>query len=335
MSMNSKPLSFMAGLALGVVLAVAGFLVRKSGPTQSAPAPAAVETASEPDSRDTTLEASRRKVASLEADNAKLASRVQELLKKQPASAPTSPNSAEEASPENPFGALAKAFGGGGDTNKMTEAMTGMMRTMIESQVSGKVSVLKRRLELTEEQERTLTSILMQQGEAGVEASRKMLGGKLSQEELSQLTENAKSPREEIHAILTPEQWEGFQTYEKEERHQQARAVANAELLQMQTQLGLDIDQEDRVKAVLSEQALAQFSAGEQFSAAGAGANAIEFMRQQNEKKQEALRGVLTPEQFDRYRKFQEQQMKMIETFMPKGPKGGPPSPVAPAPSAP
>ena len=41
------------------------------------------------------------------------------------------------------------------------------------------------------------------------------------------------------------------------------------------------------------------------------------------QQKLEALKGVLTDEQMENYRKFQEQQMKLIQTFLPKDGKSG------------
>lgn len=38
----------------------------------------------------------------------------------------------------------------------------------------------------------------------------------------------------------------------------------------------------------------------------------------QFDKRAEALKDVLTPEQFERYQKYQEQQLKLIESFMPR-----------------
>jgi hypothetical protein len=45
----------------------------------------------------------------------------------------------------------------------------------------------------------------------------------------------------------------------------------------------------------------------------------MEMLQKQYAQKAEALRAVLTPDQFDRYQQFQQQQLQMIEAFMPKG----------------
>ena len=47
-------------------------------------------------------------------------------------------------------------------------------------------------------------------------------------------------------------------------------------------------------------------------------ASGSDYLRKQAEQKAEALRSALTPEQFERYQKLQEQQMKMYEALMPK-----------------
>ena len=85
----------------------------------------------------------------------------------------------------------------------------------------------------------------------------------------------------------------------------------------MQNTLGLDQAQQDKVFTALYEQAQSQMDSTGQDPAP---ATNLEGMMQ---RKIEAMKGVLTDEQFERYRKFQEQQMKMIQEFLPKDGKPG------------
>lgn len=103
----------------------------------------------------------------------------------------------------------------------------------------------------------------------------------------------------------------------QEEITNNARLMANSELLQMQTTLGLDTAQQDKVFAALYEQNRSQL-AGSQTPNPDAAAIPFRVVTDMMQKKLEALKAVLTDEQFESYKKFQDQQMKRIQSFLPK-----------------
>jgi hypothetical protein len=301
--MAGKLIAFLAGAAIGAGLC-GWWLIRQSRTN----ATAAIESvraeqaqAIADTQRELESERARAKAARTETD--RMAARVEELdLQLAAARRPR-----EEASSKSALAALFKPEG----TNANASALSGMMKAAIEQQVEGKVSAMKLRLNLTPDQEAAVREILGREMRRGTEMAEKMFKGELTMEQLQDSAKENLSPvseRDQIKALLTADQQEAYAAYEKEEAQRMARLVANSELLQLEGALQLDPGQQDKVYAVLAEQAQAQFGGQ------GGGMD----LTQMNERKADALKAVLTPEQFAQYRKFQEQQQKMIEAFLPK-----------------
>jgi outer membrane murein-binding lipoprotein Lpp len=218
---------------------------------------------------------------------------------------------------ENPKPAgLASLFGGEG-TNGMFGGMSKMMDVFMNQRVDSKMAALKGRLNLSPEQEASIREILAKQSKAGTEMAQQMFSGNgIKTNVLSQVGAMAKD--DQIKALLSPEQATAYDAVEKEEQGANVRLMANAELLQLQSTLQLSEDQQDKVFTVLAEQAQAQF-----LDAPTNGANLdLPGMFQ---RKADALRGVLTPDQFERYQKFQQQQLDMMQAITGAvGKQGGP-----------
>ena len=166
---------------------------------------------------------------------------------------------------------------------------------------------------LNPQQEQAIREIMTRQTKMGTDIAQKMLSGDLSQEELTRLSKDQPNQETQIRALLTTEQLAAYDDYQKEEQARMARLAANAELMQLQSQLQLTEEQQDKVFAVLADQALAQYDGSQ-----SGPADTLNF-RAQYDKRAEAMKDVLTPEQFDRYQKFQEQQVKLIESLIPQG----------------
>ena len=255
------------------------------------------------------LTAARSQLEKANAVNDKLASRVQELLKRE--------NNAATALPEKKTGGLVGLFGGDG-TNGMSEAMGKMVKAAIEQQLEAKIAGMMAKLNLTPDQEKAVRAIMEKQMSSGIESPQKMFKGELSADEVEKMGKGTKSEEAQIKELLTPEQVAAYDVYQTEEKTRMARLMANSEMMQMQASLQLTEEQQDKAFAVLAEQTLGQLNVYD-----GNPAGAGDFWKRQFEKKAEALQGVLTPEQLERYRKFQEQQMKMYEALMPKGATNG------------
>jgi len=302
--MGSKILSFIVGIVVGASIATALFY-RKDAPTDTM---SGHQDRASLSNRIVELEATvvdtRTRLADAQSSNDRLTTAMQDLMKKQvPAATP--------AESENTFPqGLAALFGGGG-TNAFSQVMAEAMRSAMQDEVEGKMAGLKAKLGLTPEQETAIQAILGKEMSKGMEVLEKLTKGELSEAEMEKLTKDFESSeRDQIAALLTPEQKKAYEEYEKEEKARTARLTANSELEEMQSRLQLTDEQQDKVFAVLYN-----FAQSESDSDGGS----IDDHRKQADKKKEALRGVLTPDQVERYGKYQEQQIKLMEAFMPKG----------------
>lgn len=266
------------------------------------------------------LEAARKRIDELEATNLKLADRVQSLLRQTaPHTAAGSKTSATPESSEDGEGEgnLLSMFTGGSEKDPSRRAaMKEMMATAIRQQVDGKLARMQERLSLTPEQAQKAREILESQYSLGLELAEKSMTGKASGTDVKQLQEQLGNPEEQLKSLLTPEQQAGYTELQREERRTTARLVANSELIQMQGSLGLTEAQQDQAFQILAEQAEHQFE-GE------TGSTPTLDFRSAYTRKLEALKQVLTPEQHERYAQLQEQQLKLIESMMPKDGSAG------------
>jgi hypothetical protein len=233
----------------------------------------------------------KREVQRLQQINETLAARVQELLKEKSLSTP-SPVSTE------PSG-LTALFGNQG-TNGFSSVIAEMMKNEFEQQIDEKILGIKQSVKLTPEQEAAIRDLLRKKMGPGAEMVEKFLKGEVTQEELNAIDNAEQNEAAKTRALLTPEQAKAYDEFEKEEKNQMARLLASSELLQLQPSLRLTEEQQDKVFAVLYGLAQSDPDAGAAIT---------------DNKKAEALRGVLTPEQFERYQKFREQQQKLIDSF--------------------
>ena len=213
-----------------------------------------------------------------------------------------------------------------GNTNAMAKAMKGMMESALKQQLEGKLAQIHAKVGTTSDQEQAIREILEKQANVSREISQKMMSGKMTKEEMAGSVRQQGDPEAQIKALLSPEQQTAYTELKVEERRTNARLVANSELLQMQQVVGgIDQAQQDKIFEVLYSQTERTLTGPTPAAdgTAGDGAAKPVDMRSLSEQKLAALKGVLTEEQFGRYKELQEQQIKMFEAFMPKDGKAG------------
>jgi len=317
--MASKLVSLIVGMVLGV--GAAWLVLRQPAPhLEQAATPPPQATTAEGGAGNSELEAARKRIDELEATNLKLADRVQSLLRQTtpPATAGSTTSATPDAS-EDGDGAedLLSVFTGGADKDPARRAaMKEMMATAVRQQVDGKLARMQERLNLTPEQAQQAREILESQFAVGLEMAEKAMTGKSSATDAQQVHEAVANPEEQLKALLTPEQQTGYAELQREERRNTARLMANSELLQMQGSLGLSEAQQDQAFRILAEQAEQQFGGD-------SGAMPSLDFRAGYTRKLEAMKQVLTTEQYERYAQLQEQQIKLIESMMPKNGSAG------------
>ncbi len=323
--MSPKLLPFACGLLVGGAVTAGFYATRDHAPARSASHESTAGTPTDGGGAgvetDSSLTKAKEQLARLEADNLQLASRVQDLLKKDDAATTAA---AKKSDPGNPFAAL---FGqDDGHTNGMAKAMKGMMESALKQQLEGKLAQIHAKVGTTPDQEQAIREILEKQSNISRDISQKMMGGKMTKEEMAEAVRQQGDPEAQIKALLSPEQQTAYSELKVEERRTNARLVANSELLQMQQVVGgIDQAQQDKIFEVLYNQAEGTLT-GQAPVADGTtpekAAKPVD-MRSLSEQKLAALKGVLTEEQLGRYKEMQEQQIKMFEAFMPKDSKAG------------
>jgi hypothetical protein len=213
---------------------------------------------------------------------------------------------------EMPVTALTKLFSEE-DTNALAGAMSTFMKAALHQRIDSRIETLRTKIDLSFIQEQTLREIWTKDVEAQEDAAMKVLSGKLSEQDAKQIEQKALNVSEQIKRALTPEQWHDFQEFEKEERAGMARLVADAELAQLQEVMPLSQDTQVKVLAVFVQHAEKQFDDSQQ---PGGRARAMNWEHQLSAKK-EAMRTVLTSNEFKTYEKHLEGQAQLIKPFLP------------------
>src|SRR5439155_12317205 len=130
----------------------------------------------------------------------------------------------------------------------------------------------------------------------------KMMNGKMSKEDVEKQKTSVSDTKAQIKELLTAEQQAEYEKFQVEERQTQAQMVANVEVPQLQLMLQLTQAQQDQVFQILYQQA------EQNLNQTDGGTRVPMDWQQMIDVKKEALRAVLTPEQFKSYEKYIESQ---------------------------
>jgi RNA polymerase sigma factor (sigma-70 family) len=199
-------------------------------------------------------------------------------------------------------------------TNPVSGAMADVMKHAMEQQMEGRLSRMTASLHLTPEQVQAARDILMQQSQMMSAGMQQVFSGKYDKEELARLGKDGGNAEEQIKALLTPDQKTAYASYQKEEAASNARLMANNELLQMQSSLGLTSEQQDRAFAALYEVSFNQLTDVSNPTSA----NQADAMQWALDQKAKALESVLTPTQLESYRRQQAIQAKLVKDILSK-----------------
>jgi hypothetical protein len=164
---------------------------------------------------------------------------------------------------------------------------------------------MQERLDLSPDQTQSIQEILVRKARGRAEAAKGVLDGRLDREKLAAFRQGNLDSESQISALLSPEQQIAHAAFQEEEMLNQARSVANGELVQMQRTLDLQEGQLDTVFAALYEQALQRNAAAND----SVTTDPIEPEQRAINGKLQALQGVLTPTQLASYREQQELQL--------------------------
>jgi Spy/CpxP family protein refolding chaperone len=186
--------------------------------------------------------------------------------------------------PRKMTGGPAMLFPGG-------QGLPGHSPELNAEKIKEKLAAMKKRLSLTPEQEEKIRGIL----EAAQPKVRTAADGSMMLK-LGQDAGEKQKTAEAIAAVLNDEQKEGYSSFRQEETANAAEAVANRELSQLQSATTLSAEQKDAAFAALSKIALEEQS--QSLPDPGGDPSVVEAaMAARWNARQEALSGILTPEQ--------------------------------------
>ncbi len=254
------------------------------------------------------VEAAKNRIRTVEEQNMDLAMRVQELMKQaEGVRAGTVGSTGSQAGQEPGTNVRRQAF-----PPEMQELVRGQMKM----QLDGRMSRLTERLGLSPEQAEKMRKILEEPMLRGMETALQSLGadGGLTQGGITLTT--AENPEGSLQEVLSAEQWEAYEEFQKEEHQNTARLTANSELLQMQQMLGLDQGQQDALYEMLYDynsemmNSAWEGAAGRLVSEGG-----FEGVMQKKIERVEQS-GILNESQMEQFRRQQQQQIEMVERMI-------------------
>lgn len=217
---------------------------------------------------------------------------------------------------------------------KMQERMKKQMQDKQKLKLDERVAVLRARLGLNDAQAAALRELL----EKNPTGSQSMMAQAMSGEKVDEKAmllamlrpgQQTAELTGKITALLTPEQQQAYTTFRQEQRANEVEVKANKELARLQSSLTLSAEQKDKAFTVLSGFADGEFDnpvspmAGLMAQQMKAQANsphmkelephmeeitaAAELATQRRQQRVEAMREILSPEQFSLYEDQQKQ----------------------------
>jgi hypothetical protein len=205
---------------------------------------------------------------------------------------------------------------------------------MAQKNALARVSRMKQRLNLTDDQEQAISNIITNRIPRESQLTLDLMMGKLTPEQLQAQTRALGDQETEIKALLTADQLEAYPAYQQAEKTTAANNSATSEATQIADEFSLPKDQQETLRGLLYEmnlkkpagapnqQAITQ--AKKSGNLADAVNMSIELQKQQLEEKLKILDGILSPEQMATYRQEQtdriNQQADAMKMFLPQKP---------------
>lgn len=202
-----------------------------------------------------------------------------------------------------------------GGSNTLPGPMGDLMRLGMEQQVSNRLSKMTAMVRLTPDQVQAISDIMKRQAQISSAGVQQVMSGKFNKQELEDLAKNAGNPEQQIKALLSPEQLTAYQAYKEEETADTARLSAHMELIQMQTALSLNPEQQDQVFGAVYDVTMAQLKGN---TNAPHFTNSADQMQWAWEQKAKALEPLLNPLQLAAYRQQQQAQLAIVKEIASK-----------------
>jgi len=214
-------------------------------------------------------------------------------------------------------------------TNAMAQGVA-MAEKFKKKDALAKLARMKAALQLTDDQEQSISNILIKNIENGSQQVLNAMQGKQQDPATLSASQNEEAA---IKALLTPDQLAAYPDFKQAEVTVSASNSAKGELAMMAGEMDLSQEQQDKIQAALYQYDLNQTSASEnnkdaiaQARASGNFANAlslqVERQKQALEDKLKILGEILTPEQLKTYQQKQldiiDMQISATKMFLPQ-----------------
>jgi len=190
-------------------------------------------------------------------------------------------------------------------TNMLAPTMVELTK-MKSKEALAKLARMKTKLQLTEEQEQSIKTILLNSVTNQFNFTMDILAGKTNAEKVAQIT---KDEEEAIKRILDSKQLSDYPKFVQNETDLSNREIADFESDQLGKNFSLSKQQQNQISDAFLEINKAPFSAP---SSSNPWESAKHSQKERLEKKIAVLQNYLTPEQISTYR---EEQSTMIETM--------------------
>lgn len=203
------------------------------------------------------------------------------------------------------------------DSQASNSPMGEFMATAMEQHVLGKVARMTEKLGLTPQQTESVKEIFLRHAKVTSAGVQQVLSGKVNKDELAALGKDAGNQEDQIKEVLSEQQKAVYQDYKDEENAQDARLMANNELLQMHTAMNLTQEQQDQVFQILYEFNMDQLTGKlkNPESSSDPAAEAQWLFDQMNK----VLEPLLTPAQMEAYKQQQDAQIKLFRDLASNG----------------
>jgi len=218
--------------------------------------------------------------------------------------------------------------------DQLTNSMAAGMEMAVKARMKmeqPKLDRMKKSLNLTEEQARSINDIVLKHTQRQLEMVQESVTGKTTPEQRqARAAEGDKD--DEIKALFTPEQLAAYPEYQQAEKTAEADKSASGEASQIASDFRLSHEQQEQIRAAFYQMNMNEQARGlnhEELTAAKKSGNlaeanrlTVELNKSQLEEKLKILGRVLTPAQINSYREEKMNEIKMAEKmtkmFLPK-----------------
>jgi hypothetical protein len=229
----------------------------------------------------------------------------------------SAPGSGLQGSRSTRSSARSTNISGAGGASASAGGEVDWIRAATGRQLDAQMAQARERLNLNPDQDKNIRATVEKAIEQGKENLQNVLTGKARTDEVPTVEQWSRGLEQQIMAQLTPEQQTAYQAYKREDINASARLMANGELMQVQSTLGLSQDQQDQMFNVIYEHSVKRLNPDPSQPATGP-TEPLAALEYQTAQMLAALEPVLTPQQMESYRQIQAARIQYVKGIFSK-----------------